>query len=307
MFESFRGESPGGKGPGRKGSGRQKFTGWKGWFANLAGMLSAVGIALGGLFLVQDGLAREKESLLQGSGLVGITVQAEPAAAAEMEVVQNSPVNLTEEDLIRVVRDMESGGEIYPHEPGQDQLSMSQAITCGREWIETFFMPYMGKTDYRMEEYKADCFLWSLREKEGEEEKDPIFSYWTINFEVQGLAEVGLTLNAASGQVLIASIGLYGPVEYQDGQNLLALLREYAFSFGTDEVASYSFVESVAEGMGRTGEKIYHTISSQGLYAGIRTSSVSISMATENPGVAESIDIFTVRLYLTTDVDDYPW
>lgn len=279
----------------------------KGRLINILGILSACGIALGGLLLVQEGLARAKESLLQGSGIVENTIQLEAATAVEVEVQDIGQKLLTEEELLQVVRDMEGGGGVYPHEPGQGQLSMSQAITCGREWVETFFMPHVGMADYHMEENKADCFLWSLRGKEGEGEKDPLCSYWTLNFEVPELAEVGLTLNAVSGQVLIASIGLYGPVEYQDGEGLIGLLGDYAFSFETSGVASYSFAESGPEGPDRENGPIYHSISSQGLYAGLRTSSIVISRAGDSPGVTENVDICTIRLYLTTKVDDYPW
>lgn len=257
---------------------------------NLLGILSAFVIAFGGLFLVQSSLAMEEKSFMSGGGLVELH-QAVTVETAEGEDI-SVPRPLTEEELMQVIKALERGGEIRPHEPGQDQLSMIEAIECGRTWMEDFLMPHLGLSDSILQGYKVSCYLWMPETEEAVAEERSWLSCWTISFSNQNL-ETRLILNAVSGQVLDASVSSALPVEYQDREHLMTFLEDYAFSFGMTE--DYILVYSEETESGAKKLPWYQSIGTQGIFAGINADSVAISVADTDDSYTE---FFNIRLYL---------
>lgn len=264
---------------------------WKSILFNLGGILSAFGIAFGGLFLVQSRLAREEAELLQGSGVVEIIGESEAMDAFEADISDTVIVEkarLTEEELASAVGNLVRGREEFPHEPRQGQLTMAQAIESGKDWLEDFLMPHLGVEDAGLGEYKANCYLWTTQEEKAGEEKEQnkIFSYWTVMLASQGM-EAELILSAASGQVLEASVASSYAIECQDEEGRKALLKDYGDSFGLG--GSSLFLDG-GNGM------IYRRIGNMGLYTAVGSGSVIISRAEEDG--AKSGEIFSVQLYL---------
>ncbi len=105
-----------------------------GVFFNLLGIFLALGAALGGLLLVQGRLGQEKENLFRGSGIVTMPLQVLETETQVLEVTEKTI--LSEDQLLQAVQDLGSGQDVYPHEPQAGQLSMVQAIDCGRDWVD---------------------------------------------------------------------------------------------------------------------------------------------------------------------------
>ncbi|MCM1057429.1 MAG: hypothetical protein NC517_07480 [Firmicutes bacterium] len=310
--EAFRREE------GRQGKKAASLQGRSPIWINLLGILSAFVIAFGGWFLVQGMLSMEEKSLLSGGGMVELYQAGTAEAAESRDISVLEP--LTEEELVQTVNALENRGEILPHEPDREQLSMTEAIQCGMSWVEHILAPHFGISAFSSEEYRISCYLWrpepdaaegagagkrasggtaaestaAGKTASGEPRwETPWLSFWTVSVSSQEL-EVELILNAVSGQVLDASIRCASPVEYQEREQLLSLLGEYAHSFGLageDELFYSGESESGAKKL-----PWYQSVGTQGLFAVIQADSLAISTAdAENPEYAEYLNI---HLYL---------
>lgn len=262
---------------------------------NLLGILSAFGIAFGGLFLVQGSLTMEEKKFLSGGGLVELH-QAETVEAAEGKDI-SVPRSLTEEELLQMVKALEKREEIRPHEPGQEQLSMLEAIEYGRTWMDDFLLPHLGLSDMIRQEYKVSCYLWRPETEEADVEEIPWLSCWTISFSNQYL-ETRLILNAVSGQVLDASISCTLPMEYQDREHLMTFLEDYAVSFGLTE--EYILVYSEKTEAGAIKLPWYQSIGTQGIFAVINADSIAVSVADTDDSYTEFFNIHLYLRYFTT-------
>lgn len=215
---------------GPEGPARDK----KGLFLNLSGILLAFGIAFGGLALVQGRLALEKERLLEGSGRVDVLFQThrvETQTAGEAEVGQ---AELTRQELVRTVEKLGEGGAVYPHEPQEGQLSMAQAVECGKGWIEEFLLPRLGMAaeEGGEREYRASGFLWtSVYDSVENIAENPWLSYWTVRLASSDIDAV-LILEAATGQLLNMKVNSRNLIEHQESDEMLGLLKDYAESVG---------------------------------------------------------------------------
>lgn len=261
---------------------------------NLLGILSAFVIAVGGLFLVQGSLTMEEKRFLSGGGLVEL-YRAGTVETAEGKDI-SVPRPLTEEELVQIIRALEKGGEIRPHEPGQEQLSMIEAMECSRAWMEDFLMPHLGVSDLNLQEYKVSCYLWMPETEGADAEESPWLSCWTISFSNQSM-ETRLILNAVSGQVLDASVSCALPVEYQDREHLMTFLGDYAFSFGLTE--DYTLVYSGETESGAKKLPWYQSIGTQGIFAVIDADSIAVSLADED-AYTEFFNIHVYLKYFTT-------
>ncbi len=286
---------------------------------NLAGLLLALAIASGGLLGVQARLAHEEASLLQGGGMVELSVASDPSPSEEVDVqVPGTP--LTEEELTLVIQSLESGAEPYPHAPGQSQLSMAEAMEQGRSWLESFFMPHLGVTDFHLSEQKTGCYLWTVQED------TPLLSYWTVTFSAKNL-EAELILNASSGQVLDASVRCALPTQSQDTEDLMDFLDDYASSFGLKEQSvliendgdgDYNSIISpaddseMADSIPRNaeiyGRTMYQSIGSQGIFAALNVNRIVFSCPVqgETPDVdyVQAKEILSIRLRLTSKLTE---
>ena len=169
---------------------------------NILGIITAFGIAAGGLFGVRYLLAKEEARLMQGGGEVHILVQGEAVEVQDALEVGNK--ELSDAELFWAVEGLRDKSEVNPHEPQQGQLSMVQAIEHGKRWMEDFFMPHFGISEHGLEEFKANCYLWSQNIYRNSGENDSC-SYWTVVLGGKEL-EAELVLHAESGQILDASV-----------------------------------------------------------------------------------------------------
>ncbi len=208
--------------------------------ADLLGILAAIAIAFGGLALVEVRLAAEEDRILDAGGEMRIIqVQTQKMEAQDVDEAAVRQAELTQEELAQAVECLKRGGDRHLHEPQAGQLSMAQAVDCGKGWMEEFLLPRLGlEPDEGGEarEYKVGCFLWAREEESGEA---PWLSYWAVELNAAGIDGM-LILNAATGQVMSAAVTVSHPIEYQDRDRIDTLLDDYADSFGI--VSSYSTV-----------------------------------------------------------------
>lgn len=265
---------------------------------NCLGILSAFAIAFGGLYLVQSSLTREKERLLAGGGI---------AALPQTEVVETVEVKdladlrqLTEDELLQLIQIMEQNGETRPHEPVQGQLTMAEAVECGRAWMEEFFLPRFDVSRLFAEECRISCYLWAPETAGAGTEEYSWLSCWTVSFVNQEL-EAKLLLSAVSGQVLDAEVSYSAPVPWQDGEELTEILGEYASSF--DLAGDYIMVYSAETDSGAKKLPWYCSVGDRGIYAALDAGSVGVVVSTvADPETGEAAyterEYFDVRLYL---------
>lgn len=247
--------------------------GRKSIFVNLAGILAALAIALGVLLLVQNRLAAERLSLLNGGGKVEVPVQAKQVEAQGAGEIEITITVLTEEELIQAVEVLESPGEPVYHEPMTGQLSMAQAVECGKKWMMDFLLPELGISPADDgEEYRAACFLWTSEENDGGAVHNPQLSFWAVSLDGPGV-DAMLTLNAVTGQILNAAITSSYPVEYQDQYSIIALLEDYMDSFGLE--ADYSRLKQESDNCW----KICRDNGEKGINAAVRISTQAIAVS----------------------------
>lgn len=267
--------------------------------ANLFGILLAFGIAFGGLSGVQVLIAREEQRMLQGSGVVEILSREDSVEVSESG--QAAKVKLSETELVQAAEILQSSMEIYPHEPQQGQLSMAQAIECSKKWMEDFFLAHFGMSGANLQEYRANCCLWSPQENEADKRGlNGADSYWTVVLGGKGI-EAELILHGESGQILEASVSCLLSSEAQNYENVGTFLQKYVDSFG--------FMEHETLNENRKGipennsQTIYQSIGSEGVYAAMETSLVVISVADSEDNAlegsfSEDMEIFYLQLYL---------
>lgn len=296
---------------------------------NLLGFLLSLGAVFGGFFLVQHRLNLETGELLKSGGQIlspqhslDTTVIAEPLEAT---------VYTQEDHLLRFLKDLKRQAAAVPHDPLPGQLSMGDAVKKARDWLEEFFMPQLSETNFRLSEYKTDCYLWAVPEEE-ETEQNPLYSYWSITLRSRDLEAV-LILNALTGQILDVFVICAPPAGYQAAESLPALLDGYAEALRPDdslilligedqlEIEEKTFLlpdESAAstdegQSSGETGRfqtkaagdspadtdslLFYQSLGSHDLYAAASAGSVLIS----SPESPEHAEFLSLRLYLSYD------
>lgn len=264
------------------------------YFINLLGILAALAVAFGGLFLVQSGLAREQERLLEAGGIVEL-----PPPTAEIEIADAEEIMvgrlLTEEELIQITTALSEPVDIRLHEPLQGQLTMVQAVEYAQNWLEDFLIINLGITGLSSGEYRTTCYLWTPEAGQEEQETRPWLSCWSVSLINQEI-EAFFLLNAVSGQILDASVGCTAPVEHQSFQDLLALFNAYTSSFGLESANGISGSQVIDNG----GIKLpwFQNIGDKGLYTMIQASSVDSVFESSDSGTIVSREIFSIRLSL---------
>lgn len=268
-----------------------------GYFVNFLGILAALAIAFGGLFLVQGGLAREEEKLMAAGGMLEL-----PPPITEMEVTDTGDtiINtlLTEEELLRVAASLTEPVDVRLHEPLQGQLSMSQAVECAQTWLEDFMMPLLGISGPSIAQYRTNCYLWTPETGKSDQEAQPWLSYWSVSLSNQEI-EASFLLNAVSGQVLDVLVGCTAPVEHQDQEDLIALFDAYTSSFG--EYGNHTIIFNGESDFGAKKLPWYQPIGDNGLYTVMMASStISMSRGADSNTLV-SQELFSIHLYLSLD------
>ncbi len=239
----------------------------KRFIVNLSGVLLAFAIAFGGILAVWGRLDRERAELLSGGGEVEMPARADGVASQSIGVVdvEIKVTDLSQEELRQAVLCLEETSEKYPHEPMPGQLSMTEATRSGMGWLGGFFLPRLDGEVEIPKEYGLSCYLWAEGQAvAGEGEADLLSGYWEVSLSAKELDAV-LLLNAVTGQVLRAEIGLPYPAEEHPAEDSLeGLLADYADSLGIEtsyviSAAEDGGTDSPAHGTGDNGAEAHGT------------------------------------------------
>lgn len=262
---------------------------------NILGVALALGIAFGGLLLVQGRLMEEKEDLLRSGGMV--EVSGKDLEEEAVKIVETEVPLLTAEELACAVENLKRlEQEAYPHEPLQGQLSMVQAIERSKNWLEDFLMPRLGAEEYIPQGYKISCYLVAPQAENEDGADKPLYSYWMVALGDQNM-EIEMILNAVTGQVLGASARcLFSVVNLEDG-TWVGLLGDFAESFGLGG-EEYTVVASKAPSEQGEGAFMFQSVGNTAIFATLRTGKVVVSPTQFD----EYKEILYIRLWLGRDV-----
>ena len=161
--------------------------------ATLAVVVLVCLAALGGLFVMQEMLARREQRILNRSESIPIV------SGEGREAAGSRKTELTPKELVSALKSMESQSGEEAHEPFGNQLSMKDAIEKGTVWLREFYGRYAGVE----EEFDSFKKISAVLVAKPEDEKNELNSYWEISYNTN-YWEITLWLNAVTGQVLRA-------------------------------------------------------------------------------------------------------
>lgn len=102
------------------------------------GILLSCTLAFNGFFMMQRLLGEKEENVLSQKGTI-------PVVEADRKGTKFFPkTKLKKEELIQVLKSMESRADEEPHDPFGQELSMKQAIAKGKQWMVQFYGKYIG-------------------------------------------------------------------------------------------------------------------------------------------------------------------
>lgn len=212
---------------------------------SLVTMICAIFLIFGSMFMSNRFLLRREAKLLSETGKMKVEslvvawntdkeeqTEKEEAAGAQSEsgaILDRQgeyAVKLSEEEMIRALKNLDSGMEELIHEPVEGQLSMEEAINTGINWVKA-----MMHSEDKFEEalYLEDvkAALSFVMGNEKVKETAPYYSFWKVELSY-GLMVINLSINAVDGRVWRADINIYG--EISDYIYMLANEKIYQFS-----------------------------------------------------------------------------
>lgn len=212
---------------------------------SLVTMICAIFLIFGSMFMSNRFLLRREAKLLSETGKMKVEslvvawntdkeeqTEKEEAAGAQSEsgaILDRQgeyAVKLSEEEMIRALKNLDSGTEELIHEPVEGQLSMEEAINTGINWVKA-----MMHSEDKFEEalYLEDvkAALSFVMGNEKVKETAPYYSFWKVELSY-GLMVINLSINAVDGRVWRADINIYG--EISDYIYMLANEKIYQFS-----------------------------------------------------------------------------
>ncbi len=239
------------------------------------GMVLSLGLAFGGWNVTKALLVRKENALFSSTGAIKINMPA-----AEQGDIDNRPdeeaeepirEKLTEDEMIKVLRNWESGESEWPHEPMGEQINMEQAIDAGEMWLSAF--SELGVIPEELRTYEYDKISAVLCEKQPGDERTQVlelfYSYWTVSFSNKKM-KAELTINAVTGQIWKAVIYSYLPDINFD--NVITAQTLDGFT---------AYLElTKAEAFEADGKMAYKSLAGGKLYAVVKKSGVKINNET---------------------------
>ena len=164
-------------------------------------------VVFGGWFLTKELLDSKENEILSAKGQMVLEStkadREENHPAVQEEFV---PQTLTEEQMAEVLAVWEAGGREMLHEPMAGQMNMEQAITAGREWIDSLANNQILPAELtEIPFHDTSAVLCTLDSPASLEES--LISYWKVVY-VEDDVEIVLTIHARSGQVWDANISM---------------------------------------------------------------------------------------------------
>jgi len=191
------------------------------------GVILSFVIAIGGWALTSKLIDKRSDALLSASGITWIktpdarfsespvspTTVGDPSGEAPMipDYNQNADVpTLSENEIISIIKNLESPAIERLHEPTADQITMEQAIEAGQKWCSVFSENGIVPAElFEWENMRINAYLSQrLPRDQSEQFLNPIYSYWTVTYSSVYM-DANLDINAVTGKVLMADIALH--------------------------------------------------------------------------------------------------
>lgn len=265
---------------------------------NFCGLILALFLSGCGFILTEYLLNKKTESLL--SGQIGIDKNSEVTKIVDID---NEAQFLSNEELKQVLNNMNAKEE-YPHEPIEGQMTMEEAITKGKEWIETLFEKNSVFSNYMQQTYQNIDAKLCVKNYNNDMSINLLNSYWTLNFIKQNL-KVNLVLNSVTGQVLDANISYYAPINSSEDNCVVTVSSEFLTILLTDYTLSFGFKCENIMFFGKNS--IYADVSGDGLFAVAVSGNMGVlekSLKTEQQYIISEEQAYNfeyIHLYFTTE------
>jgi len=191
------------------------------------GIILSFVIAIGGWVLTSTLIDMRSDALLSASGItlmnapdarlpessISSTAVDDPNVEAPMlpDYAQNTDgPTLSENEIISIIKNLESPTIERLHEPSAGQITMEQAIESGQAWCSVFSESGIIPAElFNWEDMRINAYLSQrLPLDQSEQFLNPIYSYWTVTYSSVYM-DTNLDINAVTGKVLKANIALH--------------------------------------------------------------------------------------------------
>jgi hypothetical protein len=168
------------------------------------GIILSFVIAIGGWVLTSVLIEIKSQGLLS----MTLSVNTNILDNTSMNETPLTRPNLTENEIVAILRNWDTVGRETPHEPTNQQLNMEQAIDTGREWL-SFISELAIFPDELLRFNNVRAYLFqNLPLGHSGQFFPSAYSYWTLTF-INDLINVNMVINAVTGQVWKTDINVF--------------------------------------------------------------------------------------------------
>ncbi|MCI8955912.1 MAG: hypothetical protein HFG29_02845 [Eubacterium sp.] len=197
-------------------------------------------VLVGGLFIMQQRLDTQSVRLLNEK-----LNSKETIFRSNSEKKELNKKFLTKNELVEVVHSMENKKNMRPHEPVKGQLSMNQAITKGKEWVQKLFST-------KIQTYKKVSANLCTNDSAGINKIPGIlYGFWEVKFEKKNLM-VKMSIHSVTGQLLGIEVYSYNKQlksSYKNPEKILAgYVRSLNMKSNTCIYTEGGLYEKIADG-----------------------------------------------------------
>ena len=180
------------------------------------GIILSFAIAIGGWALANILMDMRANNLMSAVGVSPILMPLQLPQTEVVEIVYGSEYDpaypiaavqvLTEQNIISILRNQNAPGREMPHEPTPGQITMYDAISIGREWLQ-FLTQYIQIHPEMMHIHDTSAILSQNIQRGGDGFMPPEYSFWTVNFYNRFMT-ITMKINAVEGQVWYTELQL---------------------------------------------------------------------------------------------------
>ena len=184
-------------------------------FLTVAGITLSFAIAIGGWFLISYLIEIKSDKLLSVTLNVAtnalnnipldMTSTISDSTGDDFPIAQS---NLSENEIVSILKNWNSSGRETPHEPTAEQLNMEQAIEAGNEWLSVISRLNIFPDELLHFTNMRAYLFQNLPSEQGGRFLPPAYSYWTVVFTNDSIS-VNMVINAVSGQVWKTDVNIF--------------------------------------------------------------------------------------------------
>jgi hypothetical protein len=154
---------------------------------------------------------------------------------------------LTESEMVSILRNWSADGQLMPHEPSQEQITMEQAIELGREWLSIIDGLNIFSDEMLYFRNVRGAQLLQNTPHGQIAPLTPEYSYWALVFS-NDILNVYMQMNAVTGQVWETDINIFRDDIGIDDLDVTNALSAFALALGISQDGHV--VSESNEGMG---------------------------------------------------------